>query len=71
MSTARKHWPGAAEELQERESVGSFPGERPGERRASVELTSEQESALLESIAEADRGEVVSEDELFAMLAQV
>jgi hypothetical protein len=67
MSTARKHWTAAAEELGERESAGSLPGER----RAPVELTSEQESALLEAIAEADRGEVVSEDELFAMLAQV
>ena len=38
------------------------------EAEGTVELSQEEESELLEAIAEADRGETISAEELFARL---
>jgi predicted transcriptional regulator len=40
------------------------------EREAPFELTAEQNAELAESIAEADRGEVISAEELFRRLSR-
>jgi hypothetical protein len=40
------------------------------ERDAPLELTPEQDAELAESIAEADRGEVISAEELFRRLSR-
>jgi hypothetical protein len=40
------------------------------EREGPLELTAEQEADLAESIAEADRGEVISADDLFRRLSR-
>ena len=41
------------------------------EPEAEVHLTAEEEAELLEAIAEADRGETISAEELFARLDRI
>jgi hypothetical protein len=46
------------------------PSDVPGDADSGFELSAEDEAELAESIAEADRGEVVSADELFRRLSR-
>jgi predicted DNA-binding antitoxin AbrB/MazE fold protein len=55
-------------DLREGERVTVVAGDVATER--SVELTPEQEAELVESIAEADRGDVISARDLFERLSR-